>query len=436
MSAGAQGDRARAEPSRLGEPEWLEGLRRFAAARAGELPLPTGREEMWRGTDIALLEPSRFERPSAAGRRERLRAVPDGTSGVGDLEAGGGLLELLDGEAVEEWLSEGARRAGVLLCGIGRAVAGAGELVRAHLGTLAGPEDHLSARALAEFAGGYLLYVPPGVELEAPLVVSGTISTAERAVTTRGLVVLGEDARVVLDERLTMPEAPHPTLVSATTEVFLGAGARLDLASLSELGLGGVHLASCRARLERGAHLSTLVASFGAELSRSSTEALLAGPGAESLLLGAAAPVGAERVEHHTLQDHSAPGTTSDLLYKSAASDRASSVYRGTIRVRPGAARANAYQASRNLLLSEEATVETGPRLEIENNDVRCTHGATVGPLDEEQRFYLTSRGIPRAEAERLLLEGFFEDLFARIPRSLLGPRLREVVAERIGGAR
>ncbi|HWC32061.1 MAG TPA: SufD family Fe-S cluster assembly protein, partial [Actinomycetota bacterium] len=186
--------------------------------------------------------------------------------------------------------------------------------------------------------------------------------------------------------------------------------------SLQDWGRGVIHLAVQRAQLERDAELRSLAVSFGASLSRTEVESVLAEPGAHSEMLGVYFTDGDQHFDHRSLQDHVAPNCTSDLLYKGALKDASRVVYSGLIRIHPGARRSDAYQTNRNVVLSDEAKADSIPNLEIENNDVRCSHAASVGPVDEDVRFYLESRGIPRDEAEQLIVTGFFQEVLDRVP--------------------
>ena len=186
--------------------------------------------------------------------------------------------------------------------------------------------------------------------------------------------------------------------------------------SLQEWGQGVTHLGVQHTRLSRDVDFRSVAVGFGASLSRVESESALAEPGASSEMLGVFFADGSQHFDHRSEQDHEAPNCTSDLLYKGALRDESRAVYSGWVHVRPGAQKTNAMQTSRNIVLSEHAKADAIPNLEIEANDVRCGHAASVGPVDEETLFYLQSRGIPRAEAERLIVFGFFQEVLDRIP--------------------
>ena len=188
-----------------------------------------------------------------------------------------------------------------------------------------------------------------------------------------------------------------------------------------------------RAHVGKDASLRSSAVALGGEYARLRSESLLTGPEAESDLLAVYFGDQSQMLDFRTLQDHAAPRTRSDLLFKGAVEDHARSVYSGLIRLRQEAQKANAYQTNRNLVLSEGAGAESIPNLEIEANDVRCSHASTVGPIDDDQLYYLESRGIRPEDAERLIVLGFFEDVFARLPIPSLADALRRSVHEKLG---
>lgn len=418
-------------------PVWLEQVRQAARTRAGELPFPTGKEERWRFTDLSPLRPGGYEvstrpRPGAA------RLPEDASRWLAHDGPVAGRIVHVDGVLAERELGADARRLGVVLADLEEAAALHAELLAPRLGRLVTPDDHFKARALAQPDGGVFLHVPAGVAVEGQVQLGSWLgeASAGRACYPRAVVLVGEGASVTfsgLFGSADLPRGAAPTLVAPTVELYVEAGARVGWSTWQELGGGHRFLANLAAHLERGAELEAVLVSLGASYSRSEQRVVLAGEGARSVMLGAYYPTGSQKVEHWTVQDHRAPKTTSDLLHVGVLGDEARSVYYGTIRIAEGARRSDAYQANRNLVLSAGAKADTNPQLEIANNDVRCTHGATVGPLDREAMFYLMSRGIPRAGAERLVVQGFFGRLLGRMKRSGLASRLGEAVRRKTG---
>ena len=218
-------------------------------------------------------------------------------------------------------------------------------------------------------------------------------------------------------------------LVDAVVELLIGDNAHVRYLSVQEQGAHTWQVALQRAHLGRDASLKSSVVALGGSYARLRSESLLAGSGAESDLTAVYFGDGHQMLDFRTLQDHDAPNTRSDLLFKGAVEDTAQSVYTGLIRIRPEAQKSVAFQTNRNLVLTEGADARSVPNLEIEADDVKCSHASTVGPVDEEQLYYLATRGVPPEEAERLIVLGFFDDVFDRLPvRSLVAPLRRSVV--------
>ena len=208
-------------------------------------------------------------------------------------------------------------------------------------------------------------------------------------------------------------------------ELFVGQAAKLEYVSIQNLSLETWHFASHRARVDRDAELDWVAGGFGSKKGKIRIENDLAGPGATSRVTGAYFADGSQHLDYDTFQEHAAPHTTSDFAFKGALRDSATAVWRGMIRVEPDAQKTNAYQENRNLILSQQAHADSIPGLEILANDVRCTHGATSSPVNRDELFYCMARGLSRAEAERLIVRGFFQDVLDRIE---LAP-VREAVA-------
>ena len=291
------------------------------------------------------------------------------------------------------------------------------DLVRRWLGTAAVPEDgKFASLNSALWTGGLFLYVPRGVRVETPLRSYRWISEAGCSVFPRTLVVLEEGASAALVDEMASPDFDRTTLSVGTAELFAEEGAHLDYVALQSWGAGVVHLPTERVVAGRDARITTLYLTLGGSVARADVRCTLAKPGSHVDLLGVYLAEGTQHFDHETLQDHVSPHASSNLLFKGAIRDRSRSVFRGLIRVHPGAQRTDAYQTNRNLLLSSEARADSLPNLEIEADDVRCSHAATVGQLDQEEVFYLLSRGIPRAEAMRLVVFGFFGEVLEQLP--------------------
>lgn len=416
---------------RAGEPPWLAALRDEALQRHLRLPFPTGREEAWRYTDVGRLHDDHFVSPppgavgavSAAARSAWERARGDGASAA---------AWLVDGTPAALQLPDDLAARGVVLDHLERAAREQPERVRPHLGQQVGARDVFTARALARHRGGLFLYVPEGVRVPAPVRWLHWMQSEGVAVDSRALVVLGPGAALELEEQWLSADLRTPSRVQPVLELVVGEGAALTYLGWQRWGAGVRQLAHQGARLGPQARLTSLLAGFGADFARTQHHVQLAGEGSAAELLGVYFPTGGQTHEHWTVQDHRAPHTRSDLLYKGALGGQGRGVYYGTIRVSPEARRTDAYQANRNLLLSPRARVDTNPQLEIETNDVRCTHGATVGQVDEGQLYYLMSRGLPRPQAERLLVAGFFSEALARLGDAAVEQRVADQVRDKL----
>jgi Fe-S cluster assembly protein SufD len=283
------------------------------------------------------------------------------------------------------------------------------------LGTLVGADNKFTAHNAAAWKHGLLVRVPRGVELDKPLYVRLANSVDHGSLFWRLLVIAEEGSRFSLIEEYS---SASPSLVSysnAVAELIVEQGAKLEYVSLQNLSRETWHFATHHARVARDAELDWVAGGFGSKKGKVRIQNDLAGPGATSRVTGAYFADGEQHLDYDTFQEHIAPDTTSDFAFKGALRDTASTVWRGMIRVEPDAQKTNAYQENRNLLLSDKAHADAIPGLEILANDVRCTHAATLGRVDREQLFYLMARGLPRADAERLIVRGFFQDILDRI---------------------
>ena len=284
------------------------------------------------------------------------------------------------------------------------------------LGSLVGwEEDKFAAHNAAAWQHGLLVHVPAGIELEQPLYVRMVNAVDGGSLFWRLLIVAEEGSRFSLVEEYSSLSADQTGYFNAVAELFVEQGAKLEYVSLQNLSRETWHFASHHARVERDAELDWVGGGFGSKSGKMRIQNDLAGPGATSRVTGAYFADGEQHLDYDTFQEHIAPNTESDFAFKGALRDTATAVWRGMIRVERDAQKTNAYQEYRNLMLSPTTHADPIPGLEILANDVRCTHGATVGRVDREQLFYLMARGLPRAEAERLIVRGFFQDVLDRI---------------------
>ncbi len=300
------------------------------------------------------------------------------------------------------------------------------------LGTLVGAEDKFTAHNAALWKHGLLVRVSKGVQLEKPLYVRIASTADGSSLFWRLLVVAEEGSRFSLIEEYVSGTPELAAYSNAAVELFVEQGAKLEYVSLQNYSAETWHFATHHARVERDAELDWVAGGFGSRRGKVRIQNDLAGPGATSRVTGAYFADGTQHLDYDTFQEHIAPNTTSDFAFKGALRDEASVVWRGMIRVEKDAQKTNAYQENRNLLLSEQAHADSIPGLEILANDVRCTHGATLSQVDRDQLFYAMARGLTRADAERLIVRGFFQDILDRIDLAPVRDALAEALEARI----
>lgn len=416
---------------RLAEPDWAVRVRREAWQRFMEAPIPSRTHEHWRRTDISHL---RLEDvvPALPSVSPTLPDCLEQTIRRGSRRVGG-TLAFVDGALAYTHLTDSLRKHGVVFTDWAQAIHMKPDVVRQAVeATDYDPADErFTAMARAYATGGTVLIVPAGVHITLPLQTFFTASQAT-AVFPRTLVILGEGSRVTLLDGLLSLNFPTRAFGSGGADLVLGEGAELTYVLLQQWGRGMEYFHHQRAVLGRDSHLTTINVALGASLSKATIESVLCSAGAASDMLGVVFGNGNQHFDHHTVQLHTVGNTTSDLLFKIALDGQAYSAYSGLIRIEPGAQKANAYQRNENLVLSRQARAETLPNLEIEANDVRCTHGATVAPVDTEQMFYLMSRGLTPRDANRLIVEGFLQPVLDRISAKSLREMVSANVDEKI----
>jgi len=417
------------------EPNWLLEKRYAGWYHYEEMDPP-----VWRRTDISALQWEALipYAPPQAAVADLTALPPKLHEALAVYGQRAGLLVQRDSAPVYLDLADEARDQGVIWTDMTTAVREHPELVQKYFMQEAVPltTDKYTALHAAFWSGGTFLYVPRGAVVELPFISVLWQEMPQLAVFPHTLLVAEAGSQVTLvSELLSMGcDACPDTYHGGVTELFLGAGSRVRYVNTQDLGRQVYDLRSQTALLGRDSHLEWLTVTLGGRLSRSSQHTLLRGPGGEALVTGLYLPDGKQHMAMNTLQDHVAGNCLSDLLYQGALLGKARTVYEGTIRAWPGAQKTNAYQSNRNLLLSKKARADSLPQLEIEANDLRCTHGATVSQVDDEQVFYLMSRGIPREDAVRLIVEGFFQPSLDRLPESLQGlrERLTETIAAKL----
>jgi Fe-S cluster assembly protein SufD len=378
-----------------------------AAKLFAELPLPSTADEHWRFTDLRGFDPDQAPGTPATGT---------GSAPMLDLDVAGRAA------AHESGMEILSAPAGVTF----------EPLPVDYEARLIPEDDRFALENLANWRHGLLVRVPKGVELDRPLYVKVTSNGG--SLYWRMVVEAEEGSRFTLIEDISSSSPDAIAYTNAVVELFVRAGAKVEYVSLQNLSRETWHFGRHRALLDRDAELDWVIGGFGSKRGKVWVENDLAGPGATSRVTGAYFADGDQHLDYDTFQEHIAPNTESDFAFKGALRERASAVWRGMIRVEEGAQKTNAYQENRNLLLSDTAHADSIPGLEIMANDVRCTHGATLGRVDREALFYLMARGLSRAEAERLIVRGFFQDVLDRIElepvREALGAALEARIPE------
>ena len=378
-------------------PAWLQARRAAAAARFAEASLPDASEEVWRYSRIGDLDLDRFS-PS-----------PDALD-----------VAL---EVPSSWTEAGAT------------VVAAGDLDEAPtaLGAVAGEGPDVFAALTDAFAARPLVVtVPRGVHLDEPLVLGNRLAGADGAAFPRLVVDVAEGASATILERTTSGD--DAALSVPLTELRVARGGRLGFVAVQELGPKAWQIGSLVADVAQEANLEVSLVALGGEYARVRTDCTMSGRGANGDLYAAYFGDGDQTLDFRTFQHHDAPDTTSNLLFKGAVGGRSRSVYTGLIRVDKAARGTNAFQTNRNIKLSDDAWAESVPNLEIETNDVRCSHASTVGPVDPEQRFYLESRGVPPTVADRLIVAGFFDEVVRQIPLADVADEVSGRIAAKLEG--
>jgi Fe-S cluster assembly protein SufD len=385
---------------------------------------------------LADVAPAALELPTFKGRPGweftelgslSLEAFPP----VAEGEGGGALPELLletpDGIRLDQvdGVSGDGHDDGVVVLPLSVARERHPELVEPHLGTIVPADDVFTSWNERTWAGGAFVWVPRGVRVEAPVLLTAVTAAADSSLQRRVLIVLEEGAEAEVWEQYLSGDAGTETLLNTVVELVVGQNAKLRYVCGQELNEKSWIFGAQRAEVQRDGKLDWVAVGFGSARGRVRMETKLAGEGAEGKVTGAYAPHARQHVDFDTTQEHAAPNTFSDLAFRGILNDRSTAVWRGMIKVDPGAQQTDAFQECRNLLLSKRAHADAIPGLEILANDVRCTHAAAIAQIDKEQLFYLRSRGLPEPSAQRLVIEGFMAELVERFEE---GP-VREVLA-------
>ena len=429
---------------RHAEPGWLKECRIPAWEAYLQTAMPTARDESWHRTDISALDLSSLTTldfgPIAAdpgslpqSHKTAIEHFKERSGVLSQVTHAGGYLEL----------PAELSKKGVIYCDLGTALKLHGEklqpLFTKPLNPARDGKFGLMTRAL--FNCGLFLYVPAGLEIEAPflsLISMGKLpqGTGGGAIFPRLLVVADKHSKVTLVHGASSHEAAQASypgsLHAGLTEIYAEPGSRVSYLELQQLGSNIFSINRTNNEVGRDGFFSSLTVALGGKQVKSDIATYLQGPGAASEVQGLVLGLGHEHFNCNTIEEHNAPDTKSDINFRVALKDSASSVYQGTIRVDKCAQRTNAFQSNKNLLLGGDSRADSIPKLEILADDVKCSHGATVGPVDKEQVFYLMSRGLKAGEAEELIVLGFFRQILETFPLSSASEWVGEAISRRI----
>ena len=417
-----------------GAPAWLKQIREGAIARFAELGFPTMHQEEWRFTSVARIAEQRFTLSHTPVSRLPLPAVIDALA----LGAGPRVV-FVDGHHAPALSTVGSESGGVRAGSLAAALRtdAGGALAREHLARHARwQESAFAALNTAFLVDGACVLVPAGVTLDRPLEVvylsSGRTGAGDPTVShPRSLIVVERGAQAAVVETYAgIADGVYWT--NAVTEVVVGEGARAELYRVQREGPQSFQVATTHSRQERDSYLGLHVVTLGAALARHDITAVLGGPGAELVLNGLYLLGGAQHADHHTVIDHAQPHCASHEFFNGVLAEQAHGIFNGRIIVRPGAQRTDSKQTNNNLLLSTDARADSQPQLEIYADDVKCTHGSTVGPIDQTQLYYLRSRGLSLEAARSILTYGFAAEILGRMQRPDVRDRLDRLVRERL----
>jgi Fe-S cluster assembly protein SufD len=418
------------------EPDWLLRLRLEAFEAYEQAPLPDQRTEGWRRTSLAGLD--LVNQTPLSDAETRGRGDPGNAISASAADAAGILVQQ-DGTTVQTRLDPQLAERGVVLLDLAEAVrdpALAGR-VQEHFGQVVQPrEDKFAALHFAFFNAGAVVYVPRGVAVEQPLRVVHHFSQPGLATLVHTLVILEENTQLAYVDDLGSEPRPGPApLASGAVELVVGRNAQLSYVQMQQWAQDVWSFSWQRARLAADASLRILNVALGSRLARNAVQVILEGNGAQADLLGVVLATGRQHIDFQTLQDHFGDASRSDLVIHNALRDRASANFTGLIRIEKRARGTESSQEQKNVLLSPKAKADSDPKLEILNNDVvRCTHGAAVGPVDPEMVFYLQSRGLTYDEAEALVLEGFFQSVLEKLASPELQSSIWAAVQPKLRG--
>lgn len=449
-------ERVDALTERHAEPQWLRDARLSAWELYLKTPMPTGRDEQWRRTEIAALDLSLLRTLDCGSLADAQAKAPAWFKATTDhIEQRSGILLQLAGSPGLRQVAHDLEGSGVIFTDLASAVEKHADTIRPYLtsGASASVDGKFGLLNKAFFNCGFFLYVPAGVEIELPFITgvgfADSYHTRGGAIFPRLIVVAEEQASLNLihlsgsswradhERGLNQEGDGQPaafSLVSSVVEIFVGADARVSFLEAQQFSDDVFAIGRTQTEIGRQGQFTSLAVAIGGKQCKSDIATLLNGPGASNDVLGIVLGNGRENFSFNTIEEHNAGDTRSNINFRIALKDSATSVYQGNIKVAKAAQKTDAYQQNKNLLLGSAARADSIPRLEILADDVKCSHGATVGPVDKDQIFYLTSRGLTQAQAEELIVLGFFKQVLDQFGKPFADKWLSEVISRKVYG--
>ncbi|MFL2651882.1 MAG: Fe-S cluster assembly protein SufD [Anaerolineales bacterium] len=416
----------------MGEAEWYAKERINALNVYNSTPMPTVSDEAWRRTDIRSVDWEKFALGTVESNKDDGKVnVPNHLLKPLVGEEHGGQIVISGGQVIQQGLDNDASENGVVFADFISATKDHGELFGKYISKLINVSDGKhAAMAGALVDQGVFVYVPAGVSVKAPL--HSVLWLSGDAHFSRVVVVVENGGSLTYVHELASDGGNSEQLHAGTVEVFVGDNAELKFVELQSLSENCYHFSHEKSQVGRDGRLDWVFSAIGSKLTKSFLDLDLVGNGAWGRMSGFYFAAGKQHMDHDTQQNHRAEGQTSDLLFKGALRDESRSVWQGMINVEPGAQKTDGFQANRNLLLARNARADSIPGLEIQADDVRCTHAATISRLEEEHLFYLMSRGIEYEEARKVVVDGFFDPIMERIPFDGVRERLKESVVDKM----
>ena len=410
--------------------DWFSQLRFEAWNTFKETPLPARTDEAWRFATIKALDLSGFTRAVPVEQSVAAELIRRSAS---ELETAGRMIFANDQLLSRELHAAAIEAQGVIWMPLDQAIAAREALVSKHFMTqeVVLGSKKFAALHQANVRAGTFLYIPKNTEVALPLETLHWLRGPNASVFPHTLVIVGENSSVTVIDRFESADGQEPGFACGVNDLFLEQGAKLTYVNVQNWSRKTLAFQINSTVVGRDASAVNMALNLGSKYARTESASRLVGEGGRSDMLALSVADGSQEFDQRTLQDHRQPGTASDLLYKNSLDDHARTIFAGLIRVERGAHQTDAYQKVRNLLLSDDAEANSMPGLEILADDVRCTHGATSGQMDDEELFYMLSRGIPRREAQQLIVFGFLNEVIERLNNEKIGNELRALVSRK-----